>query len=212
MATCHNIGMNIQEQGVRFGDLIRRLRVGHEKPQKEVAAATGVDQTILSRIESGARLPTKNQLEALATYFNVPAAQLVAIAQLERQERMFDRKRLAAAGAGAGAGMAALAGLGVATANPWVAASLLAATTSLGGVVARSSTDKRATSASAESPAADIDSASDEVLWEAEALARTANECVLRLVELSQSADSTVSTRCNELLVRLARQFEAESR
>ena len=59
--------------------LAERLRLLREKagvPGWKAAAAAEMDSTKLSKIENGRRLPTQDQLAALAKFFNVPAEPL----------------------------------------------------------------------------------------------------------------------------------------
>jgi len=73
---------------IGLGDLLRRLRTERGEPLRVVAAAVGIDSTLLSRIERGERLPTAPQLQALAAHFDYPAEELEAIwdaARLVRQ-------------------------------------------------------------------------------------------------------------------------------
>ncbi len=73
---------------IGLGDLLRRLRTERGEPLRVVAAAVGIDSTLLSRIERGERLPTAPQLQALAAHFGYPAEELEAIwdaARLMRQ-------------------------------------------------------------------------------------------------------------------------------
>jgi len=73
---------------IGLGDLLRRLRTERGEPLRVVAAAVGIDSTLLSRIERGERLPTAPQLQALAAHFDYPAEELEAIwdaARLMRQ-------------------------------------------------------------------------------------------------------------------------------
>jgi len=49
-----------------------------------VAAAIGIDSTLLSKLERGDRLPTDAQVANLAAYFGVPVDELVAQVIAER--------------------------------------------------------------------------------------------------------------------------------
>ena len=78
---------------IGLGDLLRRLRTERGEPLRVVAAAVGIDSTLLSRIERAERLPTAPQLQALAEHFEYPAEQLEAIwdaARLMRQSWSVD--------------------------------------------------------------------------------------------------------------------------
>jgi transcriptional regulator with XRE-family HTH domain len=59
-----------------LGEQLRALRRAAGRPGWEVAAAAKMDSTKLSKIETGKRLPTEQQLAALAKFFNAPLAPL----------------------------------------------------------------------------------------------------------------------------------------
>lgn len=46
----------------KFGDLIKEARIERELDQKDVQMETGIDYTLLSRLEKGERLPSKEQV------------------------------------------------------------------------------------------------------------------------------------------------------
>ncbi|MDO8964165.1 MAG: helix-turn-helix transcriptional regulator [Coriobacteriia bacterium] len=70
-----------------LGDLLRRLRIERGEPLRVVAAAAGMDSTLLSRIERDERLPTSPQLLALAAHFGVPSEDLETLANASRMLR-----------------------------------------------------------------------------------------------------------------------------
>lgn len=72
------------ETGQSFGKRLRALRQEYGEPLRVVAAAIEVDSSLLSKIEHGERLPTEQQLEKLAKYFNVPLEDLAAQAIAEK--------------------------------------------------------------------------------------------------------------------------------
>jgi HTH-type transcriptional regulator, competence development regulator len=59
-----------------FGELIRKLRQNREEPLRVVAAAVGIDSTLLSKLEHGDRFPTEAQIAKLAKYFKLPSREL----------------------------------------------------------------------------------------------------------------------------------------
>ncbi len=61
-----------------FGETVRYLREQRQEPLRVVAAAIGIDSTLLSKLERGDRLPTDAQVTNLATYFGVPDDELIA--------------------------------------------------------------------------------------------------------------------------------------
>ena len=67
-----------------LGKRLRDLRKARGQPLRVVAAAIEVDSSLLSKIEHGERLPTKQQLEKLAKYFDVPLEELIAQAIAEK--------------------------------------------------------------------------------------------------------------------------------
>ncbi|MFZ0389183.1 MAG: helix-turn-helix transcriptional regulator [Calditrichia bacterium] len=52
-----------------FGQKIRSLRESQELLLRQVATAIEIDQALLSKIERGERIATKNQVIALADFF-----------------------------------------------------------------------------------------------------------------------------------------------
>lgn len=63
---------------VALGDRLRDLRKQRREPLRIVAAAIGIDSTLLSKIERGERLPTEAQAVRFAKYFDVPTDELSA--------------------------------------------------------------------------------------------------------------------------------------
>jgi transcriptional regulator with XRE-family HTH domain len=72
---------------IGLGDLLRRARTERGEPLRVVAAAAGMDSTLLSRIERGERLPTPPQLQALAAHFGLPDDELEALGDAARLMR-----------------------------------------------------------------------------------------------------------------------------
>lgn len=60
-----------QKPRPRFGEWLRELRQAKDLALREVAAAVGMDQAHLSKAELGQRLPTEEQVKALAILFNI---------------------------------------------------------------------------------------------------------------------------------------------
>lgn len=54
-----------------IGEMIRRLREERGEPLRVLAAYLEVDQAVMSKIETGQRKATKQQIEKLAKYFRV---------------------------------------------------------------------------------------------------------------------------------------------
>ena len=54
-----------------FGEHIRSLRVDQNLSLREVAFEIGVDTSLLGKIERNERQPTKDQIRALSSYFNI---------------------------------------------------------------------------------------------------------------------------------------------
>lgn len=67
-----------------LGTRLRNLRQERGEPLRVVAAAIEVDSSLLSKIEHGERLPTEQQLEKLAKYFDVLLEELTAQAIAEK--------------------------------------------------------------------------------------------------------------------------------
>jgi HTH-type transcriptional regulator, competence development regulator len=66
------------EAAPRVGAMIRQARAARGEPMRVVAAATGIDSTLLSKIERGERLPTSPQAEQLAQHLGLPPETLLA--------------------------------------------------------------------------------------------------------------------------------------
>lgn len=62
-----------------FGQKIRNLRESQELLLRHVAASIDIDQALLSKIERGERLATKNQVVALAIFFKIDKRELLIL-------------------------------------------------------------------------------------------------------------------------------------
>jgi transcriptional regulator with XRE-family HTH domain len=60
----------------RFSRWLRTLREAREVPLRVVAAAIGVDSTLLSKLECGERLPTDVQADALARHYKIESDEM----------------------------------------------------------------------------------------------------------------------------------------
>jgi len=56
---------------INFGNKIRNLRCNRKLLLRQVASAIDIDQALLSKIERGYRIATKNQVIALANFFGI---------------------------------------------------------------------------------------------------------------------------------------------
>lgn len=81
---CNTLRMSTD---IELGALLRSLRSERGEPLRVVAAAAGMDSTLLSRIERGERLPTSAQLRALAAHFGVSSADLEPLNNAARMMR-----------------------------------------------------------------------------------------------------------------------------
>jgi HTH-type transcriptional regulator, competence development regulator len=59
-----------------FGEFIRKLRQDREEPLRVVAAAVGIDSTLLSKLEHSDRFPTEAQISKFAKLFKIPEHKL----------------------------------------------------------------------------------------------------------------------------------------
>ena len=66
----------MQDKKSSFGELIRKMRQDREEPLRVVAAAVGIDSTLLSKLEHGDRFPTEVQISKFARFFKVPEEEL----------------------------------------------------------------------------------------------------------------------------------------
>ncbi len=64
----------------QLGATLRRLRLARGLSQSDAAAAMGIDQSVLSAYERGARAPRASQLRAINAYYDQPPRTLEAIA------------------------------------------------------------------------------------------------------------------------------------
>lgn len=71
----------------RVGDRIRFFRKSHSLTQAELAERSDVDDITISRLETGARAPSIDQLERLASVFEVPISQLLNETEVPSSER-----------------------------------------------------------------------------------------------------------------------------
>jgi len=60
-----------------IGELLRRLRKEKGEPLRTVAAYLDIDQAVLSKIETGHRKATKEQVEKLAKYFGTDKKEML---------------------------------------------------------------------------------------------------------------------------------------
>ena len=60
-----------------IGEQIRKLREDRGLPLRKVAAELDIDQSVLSKIERGARQASKNQIIRVARIFNVNEKELL---------------------------------------------------------------------------------------------------------------------------------------
>jgi transcriptional regulator with XRE-family HTH domain len=67
-----------QKPKPRFGEWLRELRQKKDLALREVAAAVGMDQAHLSKAELGQRLPTEEQVKALALFFKINPEEMEA--------------------------------------------------------------------------------------------------------------------------------------
>jgi transcriptional regulator with XRE-family HTH domain len=62
-----------------IGQKIRTLRESQELLLRQVAAAIEIDQALLSKIERGERIATKNQVIALASFFEIDEREILTL-------------------------------------------------------------------------------------------------------------------------------------
>ena len=86
----------------KFGSKIKELRLSLELPLRKVAAAIDIDQGSLSKIESGTKKATGNNITELAKFFKVPERELRAafladriLHQLYDEDTAFEALKLA---------------------------------------------------------------------------------------------------------------------
>jgi transcriptional regulator with XRE-family HTH domain len=67
-----------------IGEKLRELRKQKGETLNNVSEASGVDLTILSKIERGERLPTQDQLSNLANYYKYDETELKTLLVAEK--------------------------------------------------------------------------------------------------------------------------------
>jgi HTH-type transcriptional regulator, competence development regulator len=80
---------NMPEQNIKLplGALFRRMREEKGLLIRQVAAVTELDQAIISRIENGDRIPTKEQVMKLAGLYNLDVKETMSAWLAERMVR-----------------------------------------------------------------------------------------------------------------------------
>lgn len=81
---------------VYYGKALKIIRSVYGYSQKELAHTTGLAQSVISRIESGERVPTESFIEVLLTELDIPRELFDFIAQVDdRKISEVQRKQLA---------------------------------------------------------------------------------------------------------------------
>lgn len=78
-----------------IGELIRRLRKEKGEPLRKVAAYLDIDQAVLSKIETGQRKATKEQVVKLAKYFGADKKEMLVGYLSDRIVSEIEGERLA---------------------------------------------------------------------------------------------------------------------
>ncbi len=71
------IGQSMMDTLISIGDTLKTIRENKGFPLQEVADQTSINYTSLSRIENGKRLPTKNQVQNLALFYQCSEQELI---------------------------------------------------------------------------------------------------------------------------------------
>lgn len=69
---------------MRIGEYIRSLRHQKEKTLHQVSVKTDIDSPLLSKIERGERLPTKEQIKKLSKFYGIEKSFLETKCRAER--------------------------------------------------------------------------------------------------------------------------------
>jgi transcriptional regulator with XRE-family HTH domain len=86
-----------QKPKSRLGEWLRELRHTRNLALREVAAAAGMDQAHLSKAELGQRLPTEEQVRALAVFFGIKPEEMEARRLAEKLIRELEHSPAGAA-------------------------------------------------------------------------------------------------------------------
>lgn len=60
-----------------FGEIIKNARLDKGLDQKDIQSETGIDHSLLSRLEKGERMPSREQVFHLADFFQLERNQLL---------------------------------------------------------------------------------------------------------------------------------------
>lgn len=60
-----------------FGDIIKNARLDKGLDQKDVQSETGIDHSLLSRLEKGERMPSREQVFHLADFYKLERSLLL---------------------------------------------------------------------------------------------------------------------------------------
>jgi transcriptional regulator with XRE-family HTH domain len=74
----------MKELKVSLGIYLKNLRVEKGKTLHELAMKIDIDSPLISKIERGHRLPTKQQLKKFSTYFDVDEGNLTCMLTTEK--------------------------------------------------------------------------------------------------------------------------------
>jgi transcriptional regulator with XRE-family HTH domain len=86
---------SVNDDAVRFGAIINRLRTAREWTLEDLARVSGKNATYLGMLERGRNMPTLATIFHLADVFGVDAADLVAeVEQARRQARAVEPRHL----------------------------------------------------------------------------------------------------------------------
>lgn len=80
---------NMRQLKTNVGDYLKKLRLESGKTLHELAMKVDIDSPMLSKIERGHRLPTKDQIKKLASCFNTSESDLVTMLTAEKIVKEF---------------------------------------------------------------------------------------------------------------------------
>lgn len=81
--------MSTEKSKSSFGEWLRFVREARSLALRDVASRTGLDFTLLSRFETGERLPTEKQADSLAEFFRADPEQAHALRIAAQFRRKF---------------------------------------------------------------------------------------------------------------------------
>ena len=79
------------KNSLSFGKYIKILRTRKGLKLYELGSKLGIDHTLISKYETGSRLPTKEKLRLIADFFGIDYVTLTKKVVKDKQKKHFDK-------------------------------------------------------------------------------------------------------------------------